>query len=254
LKTAAMSFRFKKGGFGHFARGGTVIDAPRFDPVVEDVTTPARRPMLATGRDLVIIAAVYLFFCGYVFREEYYRRFGLPVTASLGENATVFMYGYRVFTDGGGWWFVLLAFVALLAYVVVRSVFALRASTSAVGDLDRVVVIAALLLAFPVLAHMATTAAQRDAANYTRWGSLDGLLTMGVRDDFKRSASKTVAGRVLLRSIDTHEMRLFALSDTTAFVADQKYDFNNRPSNLLVYLIPRNEITHMELSFSSTGK
>ena len=213
-----------------------------------------RRPILATGRDLVIIAAVYLFFCGYVFREEYYRHFGLPVTASLGENATVFTYGYRVFTDGGGWWFVLLAFIAFLVYMAIRSLFATRASVRAVGDMDRAVTVIALLLAFPALAHMASSAAQRDATNYTRWGSLDGLLTMGVRDDFKRSASKTVAGRVLLRSIDTHEMRLFALSDTTAFVADQKYDFNNRPSNLLVYLIPRNEITHMELSFSSNGR
>jgi hypothetical protein len=49
-------------------------------------------------------------------------------------------------------------------------------------------------------------------------------------------------------------MRLFALTDTTAFVADQKYDFDDRPSNLLVYLIPRNEITHMELSFSSNRR
>lgn len=230
-----------------------MIDEARFDPVVELPARP-RRPVLATGRDLVIIAAVYLFFCGYVFREEYYRHFGLPVTASLGENATVFTYGYRVFTDGGGWWLVLLACIVFVVYLAVRSLFALRASARGVGDMDRVFTIVVLLLAFPVLAHMASTAAQRDATNYTRWGSLDGLLTMGIRDDFKRSASKTVAGRVLLRSIDAHEMRLFALSDTTAFVADQKYDFNNRPSNLLVYLIPRNEITHMELSFSSTGR
>lgn len=230
-----------------------MIDEPRFDPR-DDMPPRPRRPVLATGRDLVIIAAVYLFFCGYVFREEYYRHFGLPVTASLGENATVFTYGYRVFTDGGGWGFVLFAFIAFLVYMAIRAVFALRAGARAVGDVDRAVAVIALLLAFPAFAHMASTAAQRDATSYTRWGSLDGLLTMGVRDDFKRSASKTVAGRVLLRSIDTHEMRLFALSDTTAFVADQKYDFNNRPSNLLVYLIPRNEITHMELSFSSNGR
>ncbi len=230
-----------------------MIAEPRFDPVNE-LPPRHRRSVLATGRDLVIIAAVYLFFCGYVFREEYYRHFGLPVTASLGENATVFAYGYRVFSDGGGWWFLLLACVVFLVYLAVRSVFAMRATARAVGDMDRVVAIVVLLLAFPVLAHMASTAAQRDAMTYTRWGSLDGLLTMGIRDDFKRSASRTIAGRVLLRSIDTHEMRLFALSDTTAFVADQKYDFNNRPSNLLVYLIPRNEITHMELSFSSTGR
>jgi hypothetical protein len=228
----------------HSTRGGiVVIDEPR-----------PRRPVLATARDLVIIAAVYLFFCGYVFREEYYRHFGLPVTASLGENATVFTYGYRVFSDGGGWWFLLFALIAFLVYVAIRSVFAVRADGRIVGEMDRAITVIALLLAFPALAHMASTAAQREATNYTRWGSLDGLLTMGVRDDFKRSASKTVAGRVLLRSIDTHEMRLFALTDTTAFVADQKYDFNDRPSNLLVYLIPRNEITHMELSFSSNRR
>lgn len=221
---------------------------------VDDLPARPRRPLLATGRDLVIIAAVYLFFCGYVFREEYYRHFGLPVTASLGENATVFTYGYRVFIDGGGWWFVLFAFIALVVYAAVRSIVAMRAGARTIGDLDRVVVIVTLLLAFPAFAHMASTAAERDATNYTRWGSLDGLLTMGVRDDFKRSASKTVAGRVLLHSIDAHEMRLFALSDTTAFIADQKYDVNNRPSNLLVYLIPRNAITHMELSFSSAGR
>lgn len=230
-----------------------MIDDTRFDSA-GDLPARPRRSLLATGRDLVIIATVYLFFCGYVFREEYYRRFGLPVTASLGENATVFTYGYRVFTDGGGWWFVLWACVVVLGYLAVRFACAMRASARALGDMDRIFAIAVLLLAFPAFAHMASTAARRDAANYTRWGSLDGLLTMGVRDDFKRSASKTIAGRVLLRSIDTHEMRLFALSDTTAFVADQKYDFNNRPSNLLVYLIPRNEITHMELSFSSTNR
>lgn len=243
--------RFRRVRFDHSAYGRIVVsDEPRCNPASELPVRP-RRSILATGRDLAIVATVYLFFCGYVFRAEYYRHFGLPVVASLGDDATVFTYGYRVFADGGGWWFVLLALIVFLAYGAVRSIFSVRASARAVADMDRIALVAALLLAFPAFAQMASTAARRDAADYTRWGSLDGLLTLGVRDDLKRSASKTLAGRVLLRSIDTHEMRLFALSDTTAFVADQKYDFNNRPSNLLVYLIPRNEITHLELSFSS---
>jgi len=230
------------------------MDDARFVPEEESFVPRPARPMLAVASDVVIVVAVYLFFGGYVFREEYYRQFGLPATASLAESATAFTYGYRVFQNGGGWGIVIAAVVLFLLYLAMRSVLGTRMTRRAVGTVDRLVLVVALLAAFPVLAHMASTAASRQAANYKRFGSLNGLLTLGVRDDFKRSASKTVAGRVLLRSIDNHEMRLFGLSDTTAYIADQKYDLNNQPSNLLIYLIPRNEITHMELSFSSSGK
>jgi hypothetical protein len=215
---------------------------------------PSAGTLLSMARDLAFVVAIYLFFCGYVFREEYYRQFGLPTSASLSDSATFFVYSYMVFADTFHFKFAIYGLIVLILYILARFVASRWLNLRAIEYIDRMILATLVLAAFPALAKMATSAAVTEASTYKNWSSVNGLLTLGINDQLKTSASQTVAGRVFLKSIDDHEMRLFGLNDSTAYIADQKYDINNRPSNLLIYVIPRDEITHMELSLENNLK
>ena len=57
---------------------------------------------LAPIRDVAFIAAIYLFFCGYVYRAEYYREFALPVSTTLNDAISFYVNSQIVFQDE--WW------------------------------------------------------------------------------------------------------------------------------------------------------
>jgi len=204
--------------------------------------------LLARVRDIAFAAAIYLFFCGYIFRAEYYHRFGLPSSASMSDSALFFVYSYTVFKDSF-WSLVEYVAVGLAIYVIVHV--AIRKYWT-----ERTAIISVSLAAmslFPLLATMAVSAADFEADKYINWNPSDSTLTLGLRKDAQSSPSfQTHAGQVLFQSIDDHELHLFSLDGTTAYLVDRKYTPTGAKADLLVYALPRDEISHFELDLPPT--
>ncbi len=200
--------------------------------------------VLSGVRDVAFAAAIYLFFCGYVFRSEYYRSFGLPSSASLADSATFFVYSYRVFADEP-WLCLGLVVAAAIAWACIRR----RLSQYA-----RYVTLATCaVFLFPVLAIIASLAANGEAAQYKNWNSSDGTLTLGIKKNAHDSFNGT-SGQVFLNAIDNHEMRLFAMTGTMAYITDRKYTPEGEKANLLVYVVPLDEVSHMEINLPEVSK
>jgi hypothetical protein len=201
--------------------------------------------LLANVRDVAFAAAIYLFFCGYIYRSRYFQDFGLPSTASISDGPTFFVYSYNVLARFH--WQSLAALIAIvliyLAVIGLRKSPLLRTSIACVGA----------ICAFPALALMANAAADGDAATYKSWSSVDSTVTVGLKDVATQSAFRTLAGKILAAGADNHEMRLFALSSEAAYFTDRMFESDGKESNLMIYIVPMNEISHLEINQPRVG-
>lgn len=197
---------------------------------------------LAAIRDVAFIAAIYLFFCGYVYRAEYYRAFALPVSTTLNDAVSFYVNSHIVFQDE---WWIAVQFgvtVAVIYYSTQRYYGATYC---------RNVLFGSGILAFFVLAHMAGLAADVESAKFMNWSSTDDTLTLGIKDE-SRPSFKSPSGQQFLAGVDAHEMHLFATNSTYAFITSRPTDPYGHLADLKIYVVPLDEISHYEIDIPGT--
>lgn len=198
---------------------------------------------LSQIRDIAFIAAIYLFFCGYVYRSAYYQAFALPVNTSLADAISFYVNSHTVFWDES--W--IAAQFGIVFTVLYYSTLRYYGRASA-----RYVVYASGIAAFFVLAYMATLAADKESATYKNWSSTDATLTLGIKESSRHNFDSP-SGRQFLASIDAHEMHLFATNSTYAFITDRATNPNGHLGDLKIYVIPLQEISHYEIDLPTAN-
>ena len=127
-------------------------DAPKEERATNQVS------VVGLFRDVTTIAAIYLFFAGFIYRYYYFRGLGIPISDVNASLETVTAYSFSVFADN---WF--LALVAILA-VVICWLFLMRAPrfTATVAPYRLMITFALALAAFPLLYAMARRTAAEE--------------------------------------------------------------------------------------------
>ncbi len=199
-------------------------------------------------RDIVFVAAIFLYFTGFVFRRGYFEAFGVPTTTQETDLFVLPIYAYSVILYA--WWGIAVAVVvATAAYAALRygvrgrhrrcvRLFARRRYAAALG-----------IAAFPLLWWAAEATAVHERSDFVdKLKSPAYSVTLALEDAQVDSGDFT--GTALRSAQFSHQLHLLAMTESTMFVALLRPGDAGSPGDVLVYGVPRDKVRRFDVEIT----
>jgi hypothetical protein len=187
---------------------------------------------LSMARDVVVLAAVYLYFAGFMYKYYYFDSFHIKSALDAVSSYVAFVYSYTVFLEN-------LVELIIVAILIVAVVAVIMARTKSQPETRKVAIGSAAiifaLVAFPVINRWSWKAAAADAEDTRRAAALGNDTALTLVDEKRK-----FYGADFLNAASGEGLHILAKSDKYTYFLQQPP--NGSKAFAKVTIVPNDEI------------
>jgi hypothetical protein len=188
---------------------------------------------LAGLRDVTLVIAIYLYFCGALYLDDLSRAFGVRLTEADLPLYQYFIYSYLVMRENA-WWFALIAVIIAIGVYI-----------SGQPRRTRLILIASGVLVFPLLDTLAAKSAADDARDW-RYGWDRKTVILHIKPDALAALPEG-----LKRANETYGLQLLVRTTHAAYVFDQPPESEGQLPYAALFEVPSEIIIGMTIRLPS---